>query len=115
MDIWDDDAKENDIAEREWNKLQEIHGTVGYREGVVDGQDSIMQKGFDVGYKEGSEIGLELGIMQGILSCREDPESKLLYQKLQNLKWENIFQGYLKTGKMELYQTLKDEFKSIMQ
>jgi hypothetical protein len=114
-DIWDDNGNETDIADREWNKLQEVHGTIGYREGVVDGQDSIMQKGFDIGYKEGSEIGLELGIMQGMLSGRDDVESKLLYQKLQLLTWDEVFQGYLKTGEIKLYHTIKEHFERIVQ
>ncbi|KAI8059867.1 hypothetical protein BC940DRAFT_313201 [Gongronella butleri] len=71
--IWgssDDDVEyERNLAEKEWNQLQEDHGNVGYKVGIIEGQEVHMQKGFDRGYVEGLDIGLQLGKLQGKLSA----------------------------------------------
>ncbi|KAJ3036288.1 hypothetical protein HDV00_002945 [Rhizophlyctis rosea] len=73
-DVWDDDPQmtdtryDRDVAEREWNKLQDVHGMAGYREGVNEGKEQALQDGFDSGFAEGATVGVEIGRMRGLLS-----------------------------------------------
>ncbi|KAI8875627.1 hypothetical protein K501DRAFT_263521 [Backusella circina FSU 941] len=71
-DIWgssDDEREyERDLAEREWERLQEDHGNTGYKEGIVEGKEINMQRGFDRGYIEGLAIGKEIGNLKGVVS-----------------------------------------------
>lgn len=71
-DIWDDDGPsdlqyDRSISERNWKRLQETHGVLGYKEGVVEGKDESLQAGFNVGFSEGAIIGHELGRLRGII------------------------------------------------
>ncbi|KAJ3043840.1 hypothetical protein HK097_001652 [Rhizophlyctis rosea] len=73
-DIWDDDSSmtdtqyDRDLAAREWNKLQDVHGMAGYREGMTDGKEQALQSGFDSGFSEGAIVGMEIGRLRGLLS-----------------------------------------------
>ncbi|KAI7904373.1 uncharacterized protein BX663DRAFT_504839 [Cokeromyces recurvatus] len=75
-DIWAESDSEEQIkyektlAENEWNRLQEDHGNVGYKEGIVEGKEVNMQRGFDRGYIEGLSIGKAVGRLRGIVSCQ---------------------------------------------
>jgi flagellar biosynthesis/type III secretory pathway protein FliH len=73
-DIWNDDDDDTSdvnydrsIAERNWKRLQETHGVLGYKEGIVEGKDESLQKGFSMGFSEGAVIGHELGRLRGIV------------------------------------------------
>ncbi|ORX58236.1 hypothetical protein DM01DRAFT_1405857 [Hesseltinella vesiculosa] len=106
-DIWgsssDDLDYERSIAEKEWNQLQENHGNVGYKVGIVEGQEQHMQKGFDRGYEEGISIGLQLGQLQGRLGAHvafyqqvEPNESRAnalqeLFQELTRVDLHHLF------------------------
>ncbi|KAI8341238.1 hypothetical protein BC941DRAFT_416297 [Chlamydoabsidia padenii] len=70
-DIWassGDEDYDQVIAEKEWLRMQENHGNDGYKEGIIEGKEVCMQKGFDQGYIEGLAIGKELGALRGKLS-----------------------------------------------
>ncbi|CEG66628.1 hypothetical protein RMATCC62417_03173 [Rhizopus microsporus] len=82
-DIWaDSDGEssliyERNLAEKEWERLQEDHGNTGYKEGIVEGKEVNMQRGFDEGYKEGLSIGKAIGKLRGLVNTRI-----IFYQKL---------------------------------
>lgn len=69
-DIWDDcDEQFNDkIATNSWNRLQEMHGVFGYKEGINEGKQTSLQGGFDEGYKESMELSSKLGEVYGKLT-----------------------------------------------
>lgn len=75
-DVWAESDEEQQViyernlAEKEWEKLQEDHGNSGYKEGVVEGKEVNMQRGFDKGYKEGLFIGKSLGQIRGKISSQ---------------------------------------------
>ncbi|KAI9262705.1 hypothetical protein BY458DRAFT_515163 [Sporodiniella umbellata] len=75
-DIWAESDEEQTsfhekhLAEREWVKMQEDHGNSGYKEGVVEGKEVNMQRGFDQGYQEGVLIGKALGQLRGRVSSQ---------------------------------------------
>ncbi|KAI8971985.1 hypothetical protein BDF20DRAFT_838251 [Mycotypha africana] len=76
-DVWgttDDDEDQTTydrrLAEKEWEKIQEDHGNIGYKEGIVEGKEVNMQRGFDTGYLEGFSIGKEIGRLRGLVSCQ---------------------------------------------
>ncbi|KAJ1660848.1 hypothetical protein IWQ61_000257 [Dispira simplex] len=70
-DTWGDgsDLPEHEydqrMAEREWNRLQDVHGKSGYAEGITESRETHMQHGFDVGFNEGLRAGLVTGLLQG--------------------------------------------------
>ncbi|KAJ3273154.1 hypothetical protein HDV01_004794 [Terramyces sp. JEL0728] len=102
-DIWDDDSDyERNMAEKEWNRLQDQHGVIGYTEGVEEAKEKHLQKGFDQGYSIGSTIGLEVGKMQVKLDVllsdlksksetKEIGKVEALLHKLKTLKFDQIF------------------------
>ncbi|CAG8504220.1 1567_t:CDS:2 [Acaulospora morrowiae] len=74
-DVWaiSDDEDDNSnyekvISSKEWERMNENFGNMGYREGIIEGKDVTIQKGFDRGYSEGVVIGKEVGRMRGILN-----------------------------------------------
>ncbi|CAG8444662.1 11730_t:CDS:2 [Acaulospora morrowiae] len=74
-DVWaiSDDEDNNSnyekvISSKEWERMNENFGNMGYRDGIIEGKDVTIQKGFDRGYSEGVVIGKEIGRMRGILN-----------------------------------------------
>eukprot|EP00842_Homolaphlyctis_polyrhiza_P003764 jgi/Hompol1/4389/HPOL_003625-RA len=69
-DDWagDDASYDRAIAERNWNRLQDTHGVVGYKEGLIEGKEAHIQAGFDSGYRRGWHIGRRIGRLQGIVA-----------------------------------------------
>ncbi|KAG1144009.1 hypothetical protein G6F37_012168 [Rhizopus arrhizus] len=61
---------EKNLAEKEWDRLQDDHGNSGYKEGIIEGKEVNMQRGFDEGYKEGLAIGKAVGKLRGLVSTR---------------------------------------------
>ncbi|GMM52374.1 hypothetical protein DASB73_033370 [Starmerella bacillaris] len=62
-DIWNEDGEVPTEAETARHR----HVTVGMREGLLTGQDTLLQSQFDNGYAEGAQLGLEIGRIIGIL------------------------------------------------
>ncbi|RKP11977.1 hypothetical protein BJ684DRAFT_21451 [Piptocephalis cylindrospora] len=54
-------SSERAIAEQEWQRLHTNFGNDGYREGLNDGKQRVIQGNFDLGYAEGVPIGRSLG------------------------------------------------------
>ncbi|KND01114.1 uncharacterized protein SPPG_04204 [Spizellomyces punctatus DAOM BR117] len=73
-DVWNDAEGLSDsqydkqVAERNWNRLQDQHGVVGYKEGITEGKQVSLQQGFDRGFKDAAGIGFQLGALRGLLS-----------------------------------------------
>ncbi|KAH8550593.1 hypothetical protein BGW37DRAFT_497558 [Umbelopsis sp. PMI_123] len=73
-DIWASDEDSDQvsydqmIAQREWEKMNEVHGNEGYKDGIVAGKDITIQEGFNKGYKEGVALGRQFGKLRGIAS-----------------------------------------------
>ncbi|KAI9022989.1 hypothetical protein CLU79DRAFT_887161 [Phycomyces nitens] len=59
---------ERTIAEKEWNRMHQNHGNEGYKEGIIEGKEVVMQKGFDRGYEDGLGVGRSMGYLRGELS-----------------------------------------------
>ncbi|CAG8435020.1 7257_t:CDS:2 [Diversispora eburnea] len=65
-DIWEMSDEEgnlnydNIISSKEWNRMNENFGNLGYKEGIIEGKDTTIQKGFDKGYIDGARIGKEI-------------------------------------------------------
>ncbi|XP_014467664.1 PREDICTED: uncharacterized protein LOC106740795 [Dinoponera quadriceps] len=55
----DDDSL--DIASKCWKRVIDTATKTGYREGIQDGADSVLQKGFDIGYEDGFKTAFMLG------------------------------------------------------
>lgn len=49
------------IASKCWERVMDGAVKTGYREGAQDGADSVLQEGFDIGYKDGFETAFALG------------------------------------------------------
>ncbi|GAA5796169.1 hypothetical protein EDC94DRAFT_585733 [Helicostylum pulchrum] len=108
-DIWADSsdeeqvAYERNLAEREWERLQEDHGNTGYKEGIVEGKEVKMQRGFDKGYTEGLMIGKLIGKLRGMISCQivfyrqlvknEEAAKELdtLFEEVDKIEVQNIY------------------------
>ncbi|KAJ1987253.1 hypothetical protein H4R33_002942 [Dimargaris cristalligena] len=77
-DLWgsasDSDNVDYDraMADREWRRLQDIHGNAGYKDGISSSREENIQPGFDLGFAEGLRAGLALGLLEGRLSAHRD-------------------------------------------
>ncbi|CAO3588122.1 unnamed protein product [Absidia cylindrospora] len=105
-DIWassDDENYDRVIAEKDWERLQENHGNDGYKEGIIEGKEVRMQRGFDQGYIEGLDFGKQIGILRGKLSTyltfykQVEPnetiarELETIYDELDKVDVQHVF------------------------
>ncbi|OBZ87814.1 Uncharacterized protein YAE1 [Choanephora cucurbitarum] len=109
-DIWADSdndeqiSYERNLAEREWERLQEDHGNTGYKEGIVEGKEVNMQRGFDVGYVEGFAIGKAIGRLRGIvrqLAKKEEAAKELdsLFDEINKIEVNHVYHvDYFREG-----------------
>ncbi|KYN03499.1 PREDICTED: uncharacterized protein LOC108773409 [Cyphomyrmex costatus] len=68
----DDLAKDDEslnIASKCWKRITDAAVKTGYREGIQDGADSVLQEGFDIGYKDGFETAFILGRYKGLAAA----------------------------------------------
>ncbi|CAL7949628.1 unnamed protein product [Xylocopa violacea] len=63
-----------DLASKEWNHVMDTAKKSGYREGVIDGENSVFQEGFDIGYKEGFQTAFLLGKFKSLLNTISQDE-----------------------------------------
>ncbi|XP_076765642.1 uncharacterized protein LOC143432697 [Xylocopa sonorina] len=63
-----DDEDSLNLASKEWNQITDTAKKGGYREGVIDGANSVFQEGFDIGYKEGFRTAFMLGKFKSLLN-----------------------------------------------
>ncbi|EFN79931.1 uncharacterized protein LOC105187314 [Harpegnathos saltator] len=65
-DSYSQDDDSLDIASKSCKRVVDIATKTGYREGVQDGEDSVLQESFDIGYKDGFKTAFILGKYKGL-------------------------------------------------
>lgn len=60
-------SRTNDVSDVP--RLQGIHTTNGYRDGIAASKEKFLQEGFDEGYSLGAEIGAAAGRLIGVLEA----------------------------------------------
>ncbi|XP_035727971.1 uncharacterized protein LOC118444127 [Vespa mandarinia] len=59
------------IGYKNWDRLITAASTIGYKEGIEDGQESVFQEGFDMGYKDAFNTAFMLGKYKGLISSMQ--------------------------------------------
>ncbi|KAL2478633.1 Essential protein Yae1 [Forsythia ovata] len=85
QDNGSDDWCDEDGSSREWEseRIRNQFVTVGYREGLMAGQEASAQDGFNIGFKQSVSAGYYLGIVRGVTSamnCLPDELKKRLVE-----------------------------------
>ncbi|NXG74500.1 YAED1 protein, partial [Baryphthengus martii] len=88
-DIFDEDADEMYLLQREWNSTMKKRLKEGYRDGVEAGKELALQEGFNQGYRHGAELMVTCGQFRGTLNallswCHVNGHSSAL-SKINNL------------------------------
>ena len=65
-DDWFDDS-EDDVGARQWRSLERRFMTIGFKDGIDEGQEAALQRGFNEGFRSGAAEGLWSGQLQGII------------------------------------------------
>ncbi|KAI4492078.1 hypothetical protein M0802_010086 [Mischocyttarus mexicanus] len=60
------------IGYKNWDRLVAAASTIGYKEGIEDGEESVFQEGFDMGYKDAFNNAFKLGKYKGLISSIQD-------------------------------------------
>ncbi|XP_067406499.1 protein YAE1 homolog [Emydura macquarii macquarii] len=68
-DVFDEDADELHLVQKEWKSTMEKRVKEGYRDGVEAGKELSLQQGFNWGYKQGAEMMMTCGQLKGTLSA----------------------------------------------
>ncbi|NXO61830.1 YAED1 protein, partial [Phainopepla nitens] len=68
-DIFDEDADEMCLLQKEWNSTMKKRLKEGYREGVEAGKELALQTGFNQGYRHGAELLFTCGQFKGTLNA----------------------------------------------
>ncbi|NXM33540.1 YAED1 protein, partial [Oxyruncus cristatus] len=68
-DIFDEDADEMYLLQKEWNSAMKKRLKEGYRDGVEAGKELALQKGFFQGYRHGAELMITCGQFKGTLNA----------------------------------------------
>ncbi|XP_035269359.1 OTU deubiquitinase with linear linkage specificity a [Anguilla rostrata] len=68
-DIFDEDGNDIILQHKEWNNNMSKRVKDGYRDGVDAGKEASLQRGFNIGYREGAEQMSVVGQLKGILSA----------------------------------------------
>lgn len=61
--------EDGDSCEWESDRIRNQFVTVGYREGLMAGQEASAQDGFNIGFKQSVLAGYNLGIVRGVTSA----------------------------------------------
>ncbi|XP_041486701.1 protein YAE1 homolog [Microtus oregoni] len=90
QDVFDEEADETLLVQREWQGHMRRRIQEGYRDGVDAGKAVTLQQGFNQGYKEGAEVIINYGLLRGTLSallswCHLHSNSSTLISKINNL------------------------------
>ncbi|KAK7499420.1 hypothetical protein BaRGS_00009395 [Batillaria attramentaria] len=67
-DVFDDEAEDELVVRKEWNRAENDIRKTGYRLGLSAGEEETLQQGFDAGYKEASRVAFAVGRLQGMIS-----------------------------------------------
>ncbi|KAM9697836.1 protein YAE1 homolog [Dama dama] len=89
-DVFDEEADESLLVQREWRSHMQRRVKEGYRDGIDAGKADTLQQGFNQGYKEGAEVIINYGQLRGTLSallswCHLHDNSSALISKINNL------------------------------
>ncbi|KAI4585016.1 hypothetical protein MJG53_006550 [Ovis ammon polii x Ovis aries] len=89
-DVFDEEADESLLVQREWQSHMQRRVKEGYRDGIDAGKAVTLQQGFNQGYKEGAEVIINYGQLRGTLSallswCHLHDDSSALVSKINNL------------------------------
>ncbi|XP_053782245.1 protein YAE1 homolog isoform X4 [Desmodus rotundus] len=89
-EVFDEEADESLLVQREWQSHMRRRVKEGYRDGLEAGKAVTLQQGFNQGYKEGAEIIMNYGQLRGTLSallswCHLHNNSSALISKINNL------------------------------
>ncbi|KAM5303060.1 protein YAE1 homolog [Glossophaga mutica] len=89
-EVFDEEADESLLVQREWQSHMRRRVKEGYRDGLEAGKAVTLQQGFNQGYKEGAEIIMNYGQLRGTLSallswCHLHDNSSALISKINNL------------------------------
>ncbi|KAM8967054.1 protein YAE1 homolog [Pelodytes ibericus] len=68
-DVFDEEADEMNLLQKDWKKSMENRLKEGYRDGVDAGKENSMQTGFNLGYKFGVNLLMPYGELRGTLSA----------------------------------------------
>ncbi|NXK53575.1 YAED1 protein, partial [Chauna torquata] len=68
-DIFDEDADEMCLVQKEWNSTMKKRLKEGYRDGVEAGKELALQEGFNQGYRQGAELMVTCGQFRGTLNA----------------------------------------------
>ncbi|KFV70573.1 Yae1 domain-containing protein 1, partial [Dryobates pubescens] len=68
-DIFDEDADEMYLLQKEWNSTMKKRLKEGYRDGVEAGKELALQEGFNQGYRHGAELMVTCGQFRGTLNA----------------------------------------------
>ncbi|KAK2588531.1 hypothetical protein KPH14_006310 [Odynerus spinipes] len=102
------------IASKNWNRLVTGASTVGYKEGIEDGQEAVFQEGFNLGYKDAFNIAFTLGRYKGVCYiCNEESQNKHLDGRIEDMPFSDIQQKQ-KTYSINIIKTLHNYVESIM-
>lgn len=90
QDVFDEEADESLLAQREWQGHMRKRVQEGYRDGLDAGKALTLQRGFNQGYKEGADVIINYGLLRGTLSallswCHLHGNSSTLISKISNL------------------------------
>ncbi|NXS97663.1 YAED1 protein, partial [Jacana jacana] len=68
-DIFDEDADEMYLLQKEWNSTMKKRLKEGYRDGIEAGKERALQEGFNQGYRRGAELMATCGQFRGTLNA----------------------------------------------
>ncbi|NWR93128.1 YAED1 protein, partial [Furnarius figulus] len=68
-DVFDEDADEMCLLQKEWNSAMKKRLKEGYRDGVEAGKGHALQQGFNQGYRHGAELMITCGQFKGTLNA----------------------------------------------
>ncbi|NXM67037.1 YAED1 protein, partial [Serilophus lunatus] len=68
-DIFDEDADEMYLLQKEWNSIMKKRLKEGYRDGIEAGKKLALQKGFNQGYRHGAKLMITCGQFKGTLNA----------------------------------------------
>ncbi|XP_041363985.1 uncharacterized protein LOC121379425 [Gigantopelta aegis] len=95
-DVFDEDAEESLLQQRDWNRVRSHVVKEGFRNGVTEGEERSMQEGFNAGYCRAVSLYYSLGNLRGKVGAL-------------------LAVGQLKDGSVSLRETTCAELESILQ
>ncbi|GAX80714.1 hypothetical protein CEUSTIGMA_g8149.t1 [Chlamydomonas eustigma] len=66
-DVWGDEEDEHEELAREARTRQHTFHHAGYREAIEEGKRATLQSGFNIGFREGVQAGLDWGQLDGMI------------------------------------------------